>query len=327
MKIAVCSRIASMLFAASIAGSAAAATVTTGELARPEGLRSYLLAQPDKPALGKLPLVIMFHGHGSSAAMLFGRDKIKDPAALWLTLADREQLLYIAPDGWRGSDHKRGWNDCRADATTNPATDDIALLGALIDKAVASHNADPRRIYVIGVSNGGGMAYRAAIELPARIAAVSVLSALMPIESGCAAPTHAMPMLITHGTDDTITPYAGGKVSHWMLSGRGSGISAEDSVRIWRELAQLPATPRVTAYPHQEASGASSAERFAWGERPEQLQVAFIKVTKGGHSTPSMSVRYPWLVTSLVGKQNADLEFVEEAWSFFKDKRLAPPTK
>ena len=58
--------------------------------------------------------------------------------------------LVIAPDGWKGSDDKRGWNDCRADAATNPPTDDVGLIGALIDKAIADYDADPARVYIFG---------------------------------------------------------------------------------------------------------------------------------------------------------------------------------
>ncbi|CAN7279454.1 alpha/beta hydrolase fold domain-containing protein [Pseudoduganella sp. LjRoot289] len=314
---------------ATLAGTvfpAGAASITAGTLARPEGPRQYLLAQSDKAGKGGKPaLVILLHGHGASAQMSFGRGKINDPAAAWLDVADRENLLVIAPDGWKGSDGKQGWNDCRADAPTNPKTDDTGLLEALIDKAVADFNADPERVYVTGSSNGGGMAYRAAIELRPRIAAVAVLSALMPRQSACAAPQAALPVMAIHGTGDKIAPYAGGQVGHWLMKGRGSGLGAEESVKLWRELAGLADAPRIDKVPHLDKSDPTSVTRYTWGADPARMQFELLKIDQGGHVPPSISRRLSWLVVKLLGEQNGDIEFADEAWNFFKDKRRDTP--
>lgn len=306
-----------------------AATITSETIVRPEGIRGYLLAQPTQAHTGKLPLVIVLHGNGASVSMTFGKEKINDPAAAWLDLVDREHLLVLAPDGWKGSNDKQGWNDCRADAPTNPKTDDVGFLSALIDKAIAEHNADPNQIFITGASNGGTMTYRAAIELGPRLAAVSVSSALMSATSLCQSPKHPLPILFMHGTDDKIAPYAGGVVGHRLSGGRGSGIGMEESIKIWRELAQLPESPTVTAIPHRDKSDVTSATRYVWGNDTKQLQIAFLKITKGGHVQPSISRRLSWIVVAFLGEQNADVEFAEETWAFFKDKRgvLVPAVK
>jgi len=312
---------------ATAAFAAHAATITPGVIERPEGKRLFLLAQPPQRPDGKLPLVIILHGHGGSANMVFGRASIADPAAGWLDIADREPLLAIAPDGWKGSDDKRGWNDCRADATTNPPTDDIGFLSALIDKAVADFGADPARVYIVGMSNGGGMVYRAAIELAPRLAAAAALSALMPAHSLCAAPSHPIPMLIAHGTADKVVPYAGGEVGHWMLKGRGQVVGVEHAVKLWRELDGLPAAPVATVLRHRDPSDDTSATRYVWGGDPARMQVEFLKIEHGGHIEPSIAHRMSRIWTMLLGAQNGDVEFSDEAWSFFKNKRLAaaPP--
>jgi polyhydroxybutyrate depolymerase len=231
----------------------------------------------------------------------------------------------MAPEGWKGSDGKRGWNDCRSDAPTNPGTDDVGLLSALIDRAVASHDADPDRVYVIGISNGGAMAYRAAIELAPRLAAVSVLSALMPAHSQCKEPTIPMSVLVTHGTDDPIAPYDGGEISHWLLRDRGTGLGVEESVRIWRELAHLPLAPDVDTIPHRDPDDMTTVTSYLWGSAPAGLQVKLLKVVHGGHVQPSIEYRLPWIVRAMTGRQNGDIEFAEVAWAFFKDKRVGAP--
>ncbi|WP_043479760.1 alpha/beta hydrolase family esterase [Janthinobacterium sp. HH01] len=281
---------------------AGAATIVDETVQRPEGVRHYLLAQPATPVAGKLPLVILLHGHAASAVLTFGKGKIDDPAAAWLAVADREGLLVIAPDGAKGSDDKQGWNDCRADAPTNPKTDDVGFIAAMIDQAVARHNADPSRVYLSGASNGGGMVYRAAIEMGPRLAAVAVSSMLMPSRNLCKAPKRALPVLVAHGTEDKIAPYAGGEVGHFLL-------------------AQLPSTPTITKLPHRDASDKTALVRYVWGSDPKGTQVEFLKMENAGHVQPSIAHNLSWLVQAVLGKQNGDVEFADETWAFFKDKR------
>jgi polyhydroxybutyrate depolymerase len=311
------------LIAALLPCALQAATITPGDVPRPEGPRHYLLAEPQQPATDKAskrPLVIVLHGHTGSGSLVFGKERLNAPMQQWLAIADREQLLVIAPDGVKGSDDKRGWNDCRADAGTNPKTDDVGFIGALIDKAIAEHNADPARVYVVGTSNGGGMSYRLGVELAPRLAGIAAIAALWPAKSLCAAPAQPLPVLVIHGTADKIAPYAGGEVGHFLLRGRGSAISVDDTLGIWRQVDHLPDAPQESALPHRSDSGNTSARRYVWGQNPQGLQVEFIKVEKGGHSEPSIRYRMQWYVNALLGAQNADFESAEEAWRFFRDK-------
>jgi polyhydroxybutyrate depolymerase len=294
-----------------------AATITSADLQRPEGPRHYLLATPQQTASGKRPLVIVLHGHTASASVVFGKERLNAPMQQWLAIADREQVLVIAPDGSKGSDDKTGWNDCRADAGTNPKTDDVGFINALIDKAIQEHNADPARVYVMGTSNGGGMTYRVGVELAPKIAGIAAVAALWPAKSLCAAPTQPMPVLVVHGTADKIAPYAGGEVGHFLLRGRGSAISVDDTLALWRKVDKLPDAAQESALPHRPESGDTSARRYVWGAG---RQVEFIKVEKGGHSEPSIAHRMQWYVNALLGAQNADFETAEEAWNFFRDK-------
>ena len=307
------------------ATGAHAATLAEGELARPEGKRHYLMMAPAAQGEEKLPAVILLHGHGASAAMMLGLAKIGGYRVDdWARLAQREKLLLLAPDGVKASDDKQAWNDCRADAPTNATSDDVGFIDALIDSAIREHHADPRRIYVFGSSNGGGMAYRLAIELGPRLAAVGVQSALMAARSRCAAPTHALPMFFVHGTKDKISPWAGGEVGHWSLRGRGSGLSVDQSVELWRNLARLPATPTVVAVPHRIASDPTSVTRYLWSGAPGQPEVELLKVEGGGHTMPSLGEDMPWLIKQMVGDMNRDFDTAAEAWAFFKDKRATP---
>ncbi len=302
---------------------AGAAVVTSEAMARPEGVRHYLLAAPQQAAAGKRPLVIVLHGHAGSGAKLLGKDSADLPMRAWLDIADREQLLVIAPDGATGSDDMSGWNDCRADSTTNPHTDDVGFIGALIDKAVAGHDADPARIYVMGTSNGGGMVYRLAMEMAPRLAGIAAIAAPWPANSLCPMPRQALPALIVHGTADKIVPYRGGEIGNLLLRGRGTTIGVDDAVALWRKLAKLPDGSTDITFPHRDDSGATIARRAVWGDDAHGMQLELIKIEGGGHTEPSIRHRLRWAYTFLLGAQNGDFETAEEAWRFFKDKRVS----
>lgn len=301
-----------------------AATVTEARIVRPDGARHYLLATPDAPASGKRGLVILLHGHMGSAAQVLGQRGVASPLAQWLAIAEREQLLLIAPDGNLGGDRKSGWNDCRADAPTNPRSDDSGLVAALIALAVAEHDVDPARVYVMGMSNGGMMTLRLAGELGRKLAAVATVGAGVAAHSQCAPPGAPVSVLLIAGTGDPVVPYLGGAVGYTGLKGRGTVLGAVESAAVWRALDQLPSSADVTAVPHRAASDPTRATRMLWGADPGRPQVELLTISQGGHVEPSIARRLGWMLTKLLGPQNGDVEAAEEAWNFFRDKRAAP---
>lgn len=302
--------------------AAHAATLTTLTLDRPEGPRRVLLAEPAVDAAGLHPLVVVLHGHGGSAKQVLGRGAGESPLSLWLEHVDHDGLIVAAPDGSRSARGARGWNDCRRDARTRPPVDDVGLIGAIIDLAIAAHHADPARVYLIGMSNGGMMTFRAAIALGPRIAAFATIGAAMAADSQCPPPTHALPALLIAGTADPLVPYAGGAIGHGH---RGTVIGVEASAQIWRRLARLPHTPAVVErLPHRDPGDATRAMRTVWGTDPTGLQIELLRIDGGGHVEPSMRERVGRLWRHVVGVQSHDLETVDEAWSFFRDRRAWP---
>jgi polyhydroxybutyrate depolymerase len=314
-------------FLGSNACAAPAAPVVSGTLQRPEGPRHYLAALPEPNALadssttGRLPLVIVLHGAGASAAQVLGMAFPPSPLSVWLQIAARERVIVVAADAGKG-----GWSDCFASDKRVAKKDDVAFIGALIDHAVARHGADPERVYVVGVSRGGLMAYRIAAEIPHRLAAFSSLLACMPPTGRAAAPTRALPALIVGCTADPFMPYAGGKFFK-TLGFMKPVRSIDDSVRVWRELAGLRDAHSVTELPRNPASGRTRATRYIWGDKPDGMQVGLYRIEHGGHAEPSRTKRYPGFINRLTGLQNADFEVAEAVWEFFRPKRArrSPP--
>jgi polyhydroxybutyrate depolymerase len=101
--------------------------------------------------------------------------------------------------------------------------DDVAYLISLVDEMATQYNVDPGRVYAMGHSNGGFMAYRLACDAGDRFTAIMSLAGAQfkdPIEC---TPTHSVGVLQVHGTEDKNVPYEGG--NHYL--------SAWDSANYW----------------------------------------------------------------------------------------------
>ena len=287
-------------------------------LDRPEGARRFLVATPRRQATDKRPLVVILHGAGASAEQVLGMAFPPSPLSLWLEIAEREGVVVAAPDAGKG-----GWNDCFASDARVARKDDVAFIDALIGRAIADHDVDPERVYLIGVSRGGHMAYRVAAEIPHRLAAFSTVLANMPPPGRARMPAVPLPALVFGATADPLIPYHGGKF-FYTLGFADPVSSIEDSVKVWRELAGLPDVPVVSPVPKRDARDKTVATCYMWGQAPDRLQVGLYTIEHGGHVEPSRLKRYPWFVRKLVGPQNADVEVAEAAWEFFRDKRATP---
>jgi len=91
--------------------------------------------------------------------------------------------------------------------------DDVGFIDALIERAIAEHGVDPARVYIIGVSRGGWMAYRMATAIPHKLGAFASVLAPMPEAGPASAPGVPLPLLVFGGTDDPRFPTAAANTS------------------------------------------------------------------------------------------------------------------
>ncbi|MDQ3336249.1 MAG: alpha/beta hydrolase-fold protein [Myxococcota bacterium] len=171
------------------------------------------------------PLIIGLHGYGSNAfthTAYFGLNK----------LVNDGQAIMIAPDGTVDAGGKPFWN---ADAACcdfggkNP--DDVGYIGKLIDDIIDSYPIDKSRVFVIGHSNGGYMAYRMACERPDVITAIAGLAGAASSTPASCTPARSVNILHMHGTADATVPYTGttgaeGSILQWAgKDGCGTTLS------------------------------------------------------------------------------------------------------
>ncbi len=293
--------------------------VHADSLAVGEEEREFRYFLPESRGDDARAVVIYLHGHGDNMRHILGRGLASSPSSVWMQVAEREGFVVLFPlgakgPGWSG---KTGWNDCRSDAKGNPNGDDIAFLRGLIDYAVTRLHGDRSRVYVTGMSNGGHMAMRAAMEMSAEIAAVAPVAALLPRVSQCSPPSQPVSILMLHGTEDPIAPYAGGP----MAGGRGEVLSARATMDTWIRWNGLDDTPETeTLLPDQDTRDGSRVLVHARELSPGGVAVVAYELQGAGHTEPSRSQKLGRLLQGIQGKQNHDIEMAEVIWGFFRER-------
>ena len=158
----------------------------------------YIMSKPT-------PLVVMLHGYTASGA---------EEELYWnlTAVSDKETFLYAYPDGTVDTTGARFWNatDACCDLYNIPV-DDVAYVNAIIDDVQGKYNVDPKRIFVIGHSNGGFMSHRIACDAPREAAIVSLAGAQWEDATKCQ-PAGPVSVLEIHGDADAVIAYNGGNI-------------------------------------------------------------------------------------------------------------------
>jgi len=257
--------------------------------------RSFLTYLPSTAKTGKLPLVISLHGGFASPKGMFH-------LADFRPVAEREKFIVVCPAS------KHFWHD----GADLHGIDDVKFIDQLITYMVKTYDADPDRIYVTGISNGGFMTARLACQLNQRIAAVAIVAASLDIGEGYDL-ERPMPALYMHGTTDPVVAYEGGK-----LFGRRV-FSHQEIISKWIELDKCDKEPIVTDIPDAAHDGTSILKE-EYRNSKNGLKVISYTIVNGGHTWPGGWQYLPKLV---IGKTTRNLNACEEIWDFFKPYKLS----
>ena len=188
----------------------------------------------------RYPLVILLHGFAANVAaqeIVFG-------------LASRttdKQFILVLPNGSANGAGDRFW-----DATPEccnfgaPPVDDVGYLAALMREAMATYAVDPKRIRLVGHSNGGYMSYRYACEHPVPVDRIVVLAGSTVLEPEQCRDPQPIDVLHIHGTADKTILY-GPNLPPDNDSSKVTTVGAEAAVGHWARLAGCDDEPQVTA--------------------------------------------------------------------------------
>lgn len=183
----------------------------------------------------RLPLLIFLHGLGGSGSEL--------SRALSLdAMFEQAGFAYMAPDGTLDRSGRRFWNAtdscCNFDGLP---VDHVGELRGWIESALANRRIDPRRVYLVGFSNGGFLAYRAACEIGHLLGGiVSIAGAGLGDASACH-PEKKLSVVQIHGDADPIVKFEGGHL--FADRRRPRHPSAQKSLGYWAKHAGCVGDP------------------------------------------------------------------------------------
>lgn len=189
--------------------------------------RPYTLKVPATYSKAKpAPLLVLLHGYtldGADQERRFALTKI----------ADDQGILYAIPDGTKDDNGFRFWNatDGCCDQF-GKKVDDVAYLKALIQDVKSRYRVDEKRIFLVGHSNGGFMAYRMACDASDVVAGIVSLAGATWKEPTRCMPSAPVAVLQVHGDQDVVIKYGGGH----FASNPGDYPSAADTVAQWAKL-------------------------------------------------------------------------------------------
>lgn len=279
-------------------------TLTSGGLER-----CYLIHVPqDHDVSRPAALVISLHG-------LAGSPRNQEEMSRWNEVANAEDAMVVYP---QGTSYPLRWN---ASAVQNPGSvNDLQFIRDLITEVQTLVAIDPARIYVNGMSNGGGMTARVACGLADAVAAVGIVAGAVTDSPGPCTPSRPVPLIAFHGTADPIVNYQGGRFrpSAWtrlirMPSQHFEVRPVGTWVRAWAESNGCNLSPETIP-----TVGEVSGIRYSGCQ--DDAEVIFYTIEGGGHTWPGGSPLPAWLV----GETNTDIDASTTMWEFFQSHPLAP---
>ena len=239
----------------------------------PEGREARVYLPRDYHSSGSYALVIVLHGSGTSG--------IIETAYFGIPAFAREAgFVALAGEGFTDSERRQHWNATDACCDHEDiGSDDVGYLTDLIDEAIEALAVDPARVYLLGHSTGGFMAYRMACDASEKITAIATLNgATWNDPANCGAPTEPTSVLQLHGTEDDAVLYEGGLI-------RGNPYpGARESVTRFAERAGC--TGMETIEPFDVVSTIDGAEtvREEWTGCAEGRDYALWTMEGGPHS-------------------------------------------
>jgi phospholipase/carboxylesterase len=177
----------------------------------------HLTRQPTVRSEGRPPLLLLLHGVGSHEADLFMLAPHLDQRFLIVSARAPNTL---APGMY-------AWFEVQLDPVNpviNPEQAETSrqILIRFIDEVVDAYGADPRRVFLMGFSQGAIMSLGVLLTRPEKVSGVVAMSGRILSEVlANMAPPEAMrgiPVLVVHGVADPILPIHHGRAIRDLLA-------------------------------------------------------------------------------------------------------------
>jgi phospholipase/carboxylesterase len=179
---------------------------------------THLVREPSARAAGEPPpLLVLLHGVGSNEADLFSLAPYLDGRFLVASARAPVSMGYGAY-GWFNIE----FTPAGLVADVAQASASLRQLAVFVGELVDAYLVDPRRVYLMGFSQGAMMSLSLMLSQPEMVAGIVAMSGRLPAElladvrdidafSG-------LPVLVTHGTFDQVLPVENGRAVRDALS-------------------------------------------------------------------------------------------------------------
>lgn len=253
-------------------------------------LRSYRVYVPRSYVnSAAMPLVINYHGYGSSA-------QEQERYSRMTAEAERSGFITVAPDG---TNNPRRWYIY---GKLEPGyVDDFAFTRDLVSRLQADLCIDAKRIYATGISNGGAMSAISGCELSSIFAAVAPVAGTPFPEASCRGKP-PVPIVAFHGTADKLVPFNGGPSGRLGLPGQ----PVRDNIRNWARHNQCNPALQTTRI-------ASDVVLESYGGCANGADVQLYVIEGGGHTWPGSSGG-----ELLLGPSTKSIDATAIIWAFFQ---------
>lgn len=271
--------------------------------------RSYLLmGDPDTAA--PAPLVVHLHGFRKPEEFAASPDLDTIRWNRLAALSVQEGFVLAQPAALKGR-WNMGVDLPNIDLESGARVDDIGFVLKLVDHLVASVVADPARIYLSGISDGGIMTQRILCEArhPFR-AAASVIGTMYAKHAAVCGKRKAVPMMILAGTHDRVLPYDG-----WIFDG-GRSLSVPETTEFWRKRHGCDGQ-KGKLLPDRAKRDYTRVRQIDWTGCNLPTAVRLLRVEGGNHSVPS-TAREGLFKWGWTGKSR-DIDAADHMWRFFEE--------
>jgi polyhydroxybutyrate depolymerase len=251
------------------------------------------------------PLVVVMHGSGENGAQVR-----METGYEFDRLADQHGFAVVYPDSYTFD-----WNDCSKVGdfrVKEREVDDVSFLIALVDKQMAEVHVNRDRVFATGISAGGFMSIRLALEAPSRFRAVAAVAANVPVPANfkCQPATHATSVMIMNGTRDPLVPFDGGEVNLLgFFYSSGTVRSSLASAQYFADLNRINAKPESS---QMHLSDDIDVEHTLW-RNDSRAEVELVAIRGVGHGLPQAYWRRP----RLLGPSPMQPDGPALIWAFF----------
>lgn len=250
------------------------------------GDRPVTVNLPDSLA-NPAPLLILLHSASTSGAHQENYMHLGP-------VAKKNGLIYIAPDGMTNPEGKRFWNASKSCCNRyKQEVDDVAYINSLIDEINEKTPVDPKRIYLIGHSNGAFMSFTFACKTN-KVAAIVAIAGAMDSESDCT-PSTPVSLLNIHGTADKTIKVTGGVMNNFPYTSATKTVKTIASVN----KCSNPATSKKDFEPTIKGTE-TTVINYACNTH---THLQFWKIANGSHS-PKLPTDFAEQVISFLLKQS-----------------------